>query len=292
MTGITEISIVGPGKVGTAVGVLAARAGLRVAVGGRRRESADAAAEAMGHDARAAGLAEAAAASDLVLLTVSDGAIESVCEELAESFRPGAVVAHCSGVLDSDVLGAAQTKRGCEIGSMHPFQTFPSVQSAVSELPGAWCFCEGTPAAVTALRALGERLGVRVESIRPGAKGLYHAAAVMACNHLTALLDAASAMADAAGIDEQTARAAMGPIVRATVDNVLSAGPAAALTGPVARGDVRAVETHLKALGQCPAELRDFYRAAAIWTIDLARRKGGIDESQARALRDLLAAHE
>jgi len=274
-----DISIVGPGRVGTAIAVLAGRAGLRVAVGARSRDRAEAAAEIIGPAATPCTPAEAAAASDLVLLTVTDAAIETVCTELAESFNSGAVVAHCSGALDSTVLAAAGT-RGCHTGSMHPLQTFPSAEAA-----GTYCFIEGSAEAAGALRELAERIGAKHAEIRPGQKALYHAAATMACNYVTALIDAAAAAAEQAGIDRATALAALGPIVRTTVANVFSMGPEGALTGPIARGECEIVRMHAEALASCPRDLQALYRAAAAWTIGLAERKGTINHAQADALR-------
>lgn len=282
-----DISIVGPGRVGTTLSILACRSGLRVAVGARRPQAARAAARAAGADAHACTPAQAAAASNLVLLTVPDGAIECVCGDLANHFRPGAVVAHCSGALDSGVLGPASA-RGCQVGSIHPLQTFPTVAAAVESFPGTYCFIEGSPAAVEALGGLAERLGGRAQTIAAGRKALYHAAAAMACNHLSALLDAAASLAKAAGVGRETALSALGPIVRATVENVLSMGPASALTGPVARADSECVRRHLASMADCPPDLVGFYRAAARWTVDLALRKGTVTAEQADALRSLL----
>jgi predicted short-subunit dehydrogenase-like oxidoreductase (DUF2520 family) len=283
-----DISVIGPGKVGTALGVLAARSGLRVAVGGRRREAADAAAEIIQAGCRPCTPPEAAAASSLVLLTVSDAAIQTVCEELAEAFGAGAVVAHCSGVLDSGVLAAARRARGCEIGSMHPLQTFPAVATAVATFQGTYCFIEGSSRAMEVLSDLAGRIGGNPQPIPPGKKPLYHAAAVVACNYLTGLLDAASALAEQAGIDRSTALAAMEGIVRATVENVFAMGPAAALTGPIARGEADIVRRHLQSMRSCPDDLQRLYRAVGRWTIDLARRKGTIRDAQGQALRDAL----
>ena len=285
-----DISIVGPGKVGTAIGVLAGRSGLLMAVGARRQPAAEAAAEAIGHGARACTPAEAAAQSDLVLLTVTDSAIEAVCGELAEAFRRGAVVAHCSGALDSSVLASARRARACETGSMHPLQTFPTAEAGAASFEGTYCFVEGTGPAASALQDLARRLGGRPETLPADKKPLYHAAAVMACNYLPALLDAAAQLAEQAGIDRDTALAGLGKIVRATVENVLAAGPAGALTGPVARGEAEIVRRHLQSMQPCPQDLREFYRAAGRWTLDLARRKGTLTDAQADALREILAS--
>ena len=109
-------------------------------------------------------------------------------------------MAHCSGALDSGVLASARA-RGCAVGSMHPLQTFPTVRPRIDALPGAYCFIEGDPPAVAALERLAADVGAHPVPIASAAKPLYHAAAVVACNYLTALLDAAGALCRQAGID-------------------------------------------------------------------------------------------
>jgi len=302
MKGTRDIVILGTGKVGTALGVLAARAGRRVvAVADADAAAARDAAKAIGAaaaEAAAAGAgapsppvlspADAAARGQVVLLTVPDEAIEGLCAELAAqgAFACGAVVAHCSGALGSDVLAVARDS-GCRVGSMHPLQTFPSVEAAVGALPGSWYLCEGDEGAVAELSALAEAIGGRSGRIAPGGKALYHAAAATACNSLAALLDAAVAMAEAAGVGRDEALEAMAPLVRATVENVLAIGPEAALTGPVARGDAATVARHLDALAAAVPGLAELYRALALRTADLARRKGTDPDALARIERIL-----
>ncbi len=121
-------------------------------------------------------------------------------------------------------------------------------------------------------------------------KALYHAAAVMACNYLTGLLDAALNLAANAGIERRTAWQALEPLIRATVDNISALGTETALTGPIARGDHRTVKTHLSVLDRGARELSDLYRVLGSWTVDLAQRKGSIEETAARTLLETLAA--
>ena len=285
------ISIIGCGKVGAAVAQLAHRAGRPpVALADRHAAAARSVAEAIGRPDAACAPAEAAAAGPLVLLAVNDDAIAALCENLAEikAFRPGTIVAHCCGALPGEILAPARDKCGCSIGSMHPLQTFPSVQAAIEKFPGTYCFCEGDDAAVAALQQLARDLGgipVRIDS---DAKVLYHAAAVVACNYLVALLDAATALYARAGIDTGTALAALKPLLAATLENVTELGPAAALTGPIARGDIQTVRRHLDAMRNCPPELQEFYRVAGRWTLQLALRSGELKPGAADAMRRLL----
>jgi predicted short-subunit dehydrogenase-like oxidoreductase (DUF2520 family) len=75
------------------------------------------------------------------------------------------------------------------------------------------------------------------------------------------------------------------PLVRGTLDNVAEIGPEKALTGPVARGDVETLKTHLRAL---PPTIKPLYRALMLETVALAERAGRITTAQAGKLRKAL----
>jgi len=278
--------------VGTAVGALAARAGYRVtAVAGRDRLRTERAASRIGAEVPVLSPREAAGRAELVLLALPDDAIEAACRELVatRAFAPGSLVAHCSGTLSSESLEPARRELGCHVASFHPLQSFPTVEAALASLPGSYCFDEGDEAALEALEELGAAIGARCVRIETQHKVLYHAAAVMACNYLTGLLDAALTLAAAAQIERQTAWRALEPLIRATVENISKLGAEGALTGPIARGDLGTVSAHLTALDECAPELSGLYRALGSWTVDLALRKGSIDETAARALLEALA---
>jgi len=284
------VAIIGPGRVGSALGILAAKAGWPVvAVGARRLDRARAAAEQIGPGVRACAPAEAVASAGLVLLTVTDGAIQD-----AGTLARGTVVVHCCGALSSEVLAAARDRSGCHIASAHPLQTFPTAAAAVERLPGTFFFCEGDQPAMEVIERFIVAIAGRVERISavgPASKMLYHASAVMACNYLVTLIDAALELMGCVGIDRRTALAALGPLVRATVDNVIALGPEQALTGPVSRADGETVGGHLDALaGRCDLHgVSELYRVAGRQTVALALRKGTIDPPAAEALMKLLA---
>ena len=291
MSNPPSIAILGPGKVGTAIGVLAVRAGLNVAaVGGRDPAATARAVAAMNDKPRALTLSEAAAAGELVLLCVSDDAIEAVCSQLADAkaFAGGAIVAHCSGALDSGVLAPARDKCGCAVASFHPLQTFPTARAAIERFAGVYCFCEGDERATGVLVELAPAIGARAVVLPSAGKAMYHAAAVMAGNYLTTLMDAAAEMCQLAGVDRDTALAALGVLAVTTAANTQAMGPADALTGPIARGDAGTVRRHLAALASCPGDLQALYRAAGQRTVALAMRKGTIDNDTAETLRNIL----
>ncbi|MCD4700031.1 MAG: DUF2520 domain-containing protein [Phycisphaerae bacterium] len=285
-----DIVIIGPGVVGRTLAILSARAGWRVTgIGGRDEGKARAAAEAVGPDVRAGKMEEMARLGRLVLLTVSDDAIEPVCRSLAEAgcFSDGAVVAHCCGAIASDVLSSARELCGAAVGSMHPLQTFPDVDAGLAKLPGSYCFCEGDERAVEALEDFARAVGGKPVRMEAKGKLLYHASAVMACNYFTALMDSALAAAGHAGIDRGDALSALEPLVRATMENVFANGPEKALTGPIARGDEKLVSRQFADISSADENLGDLYRALGLWTVDVALRKGTIDENKAKKLREI-----
>ena len=269
------LAIVGPGKVGTALGDALEAAGYCVAA-------------RLGRDAGPADR-HALTGCDVVLLTVRDGQIAEVCSELADeaALREGATVAHCSGALGSDVLAPA-ARLGCRVASIHPLQTFPTVEAARERIGGSWFFCEGHAGALAVLEPLIAAVGGRAVRIDPKAKPLYHAAAVVACNYLAGLIDAALTLAAAAGIEPAVARQALAPLVQATAANVMALGPDAALTGPIARGETSTVRRHLEAMGRLDRDLKRLYRAAGLWTLRPARRQASAPTEQLDAVEWLL----
>jgi predicted short-subunit dehydrogenase-like oxidoreductase (DUF2520 family) len=109
----------------------------------------------------------------------------------------------------------------------------------------------------------------------------------MASNNVTGLIDAAVILMKAAGIDEKTALGALGPLVRASVENALALGAEEALTGPIERGDVETVRRHLGSLAGVPPSAGELYRSAGLHVLEVARRRG-LEESKAREIERAL----
>lgn len=290
MDDFSELVILGPGRVGTALGTLAFQQGYPIAaLGGRDRVRLEAAAQRMGHP-RVGLPEEVAGIGRIVILAVSDDAIESLCRQIAEAdaFAHGAIVAHCSGALDSSVLRSAQERCGCRIASIHPLQTFPTVEAAIARLPGTAWFGEGEEEALAVLERLVMHLGATsFAQLAPGGKAAYHLAAVLASNYLVSLLDASLEAAQKAGLPREQAALALRPLIHATLANVEEIGTEAALTGPIARGDLGTLQRHLAALAGEPA-LQEIYRALGRWTVSLALRKGSLDTDRVAQIDTLL----
>ena len=229
----------------------------------------------------------AAAVGDasIVLIATPDDAVEAAAQSLAEE---GAVqakhaVLHLSGLLDRAALAPLEST-GAALGSFHPLQTISDPRSAPHRLAGAWAGVEGDPRARRAGEEVARMLGMRAVQLQAASKPLYHAAAVIAGNAPAVLAALAERLAQAAGIAPELAASMYLPLIAGAVENLRAAGPAAALTGPVRRGDVDTVRRHLAAL---PAEAIPIYRLLGLEAVALATLQG-LDSGAARALRRLL----
>lgn len=235
-----DARVVGPGRAGGALAQALTDAGWRVD-GPLGRE----------HD-------PATATSDvrIVLLAVPDGAVADV----AASLHPGhAVVAHVAGSLGLDVLAPH-----ARVGSVHPLVSLPDAELGARRLRGAWFATAGDPVLAEVVDALGGR-SVAVDDAD---RTTYHAAAAVAANHVVALLGQVERLARSIDVPLE----AYLDLARGALDNVAEVGPAAALTGPVARGDRVTVVRHLEAL---PDDERATYAVLTEAAERLARGRPG-----------------
>jgi predicted short-subunit dehydrogenase-like oxidoreductase (DUF2520 family) len=240
---IDRVAVVGGGRVGLTLARALIRSGPAVAVLGRHAEALPEPLEP------ATPVWEPAiAAADLILIAVPDDAIGDVALKLARGGAVGAahVVLHTSGIHDRTVLAALYSSHAA-LGSWHPLQTFARPLGEPESLAGSPVAIEGDERALATGRELGALLHLRpIVEVAADAKALYHAAAVFASNYLVVLADMATRLArHAAGAPVPDTLFL--PLMRRTLAH-LAAGPGAALTGPITRGDAGTVALHLAAL--------------------------------------------
>lgn len=201
------------------------------------------------------GRGETGAGAAIVLLCVPDREIAAA----AAAIEHGPLVGHVSASAPLDLLAPH------ERFSLHPLL---SVVGPGASFHGAYCAIDGsTPAAIDAARALAGRLGMQVKLVPAAQRALYHAAASAASNFLITVEGMAERLAKLVGLE----RAALVPLVRATVENWARQGARAALTGPIARGDLVTAARQRDAVAEAAPDLLPIWDALASETRELAR---------------------
>jgi predicted short-subunit dehydrogenase-like oxidoreductase (DUF2520 family) len=273
--GVRTVALIGPGRAGTTIALGLLEQGWTVtAVAGRAPDAASTSAAAAILSSRAALVSDVARGASLVIVATPDRAIEQAITTAEPSIEPGALVIHLAGSRGLDVYGPLlKARTGVRVGALHPLQSFPSTTVGLERLRGSWAAVAGDPE----VSAIAHMLGMRSFEIKDSDRVRYHTAAVVASNHIVALLGQVDRLAASCDVPFE----AFGPLVLASVHNAFSLGPAEALTGPIARGDLATVEEHLRELD--PAE-RDAYRALAR---EAARLTGRRDTGLDRLLDDL-----
>jgi predicted short-subunit dehydrogenase-like oxidoreductase (DUF2520 family) len=102
-----------------------------------------------------------------------------------------------------------------------------------------------------------------VITLRDDQRTIYHAAAVVASNHLVALMAQVKALAESIGLSLEDFM----PLAEQTLHDVARFGPEAALTGPASRGDMATIDAHLAAI---PESERSTYVALANAAFELS----------------------
>lgn len=225
--------------------------------------------------------------ADILFITTTDDAIAAVAERVGETSDAEnlSAVFHTSGATPTSVLSSLK-KRGVDFASIHPVMSFSGELDDADRLHGCkFCVESGTDAGVEVAAQLCERLGGEVVRLSGDAKVPHHLACVLASNFAILLMDKARRVHEKAGVSREASLTMLGRLVRASIANTESLGPAAALTGPFSRGDVETVASHVRWLRENMPELLDIYTTLGRKTAELALRAGRISPEQAAGLK-------
>jgi predicted short-subunit dehydrogenase-like oxidoreductase (DUF2520 family) len=259
--GRPRIGFVGAGRVGMGLAIALSRIAWPVsAVASRDPERRAAFRRAVPSAVELVDAASVVDAADVIFVTVPDDAIPAVVASIR--LYSGQGIVHTSGALSADVLAPALAA-GSASASFHPLVAFADPARAAGDLPGATVAIEGESSLVALLVSVAEALGAQPVRLPPGGKAAYHAAAVLAAGGFVGLLDVIAELARGAGLDR-------------------------ALTGPIVRGDVGTLRSHLEAIDRLAPSVRELYVAAARREIAIAERRGEPDGARRDALEAVL----
>lgn len=244
---------IGAGKVGFTLGKYLAMHGIEISgYYSRSPASAKEAAEFTQSNYYAS-LEEITKDSDTLFLTVPDGTISEIWDDMRNLPIKNKNICHCSGSIPSTVFFDAEN-RGAYRYSIHPLYAISSKATSYLDLGKACFTIEGSDAHLAELKALFSEMGNTVVAISPDSKTLYHAAAVMVSNQIVALADMGTALLVKCGFSEAAAAEALSPLLLGNAQAVAEKGAVNALTGPIERGDAQTVSKHLQEIRKFAAE--------------------------------------
>ena len=283
------VTIVGAGRVGGALAIALSKFGYRVTTLVVRDTRIPAQVrELLPRDAAVIESTDfRAIESEVLFVTTRDSQIESVANWLGtlETTSRERFAFHASGALSSEILGPLQSV-GWRTASVHPLISIAEPVDGSEELEGAFFGIEGEASDEAA--ELVKAIGGRPFTLDTETKPLYHAAAVVACGHLAALVEISQRMLGACGLAEDEAREVLFPLVLSTVRNLEGRDPAEVLTGPFARADVETIKGHLNKIERLADEdIEKVYRVLGGISTEMAERAGG-DKDKLMDIRKMI----
>lgn len=285
MTPAVKVAILGPGRVGTALALALPPDRYEVVAVAGRGDDAVARFVARFPAARPLPASSAARAASLVIVAVQDDVLAGLVREVARSdgVAGGSRWVHVAGGRGLDVLRPVRLA-GAAIAACHPAQTFPDPDRGRAALPGtAWAVTAAESDLPWARTFVGDLGGVAVE-VPERSRRLYHTALTVGSNATVSVVALARELLFGAGIADP--EPFLRPLVLASASNAVEHG-AAALTGPVRRGDAEVVAGQLDELATVLPEAVEAYVAFARLALRHARR-GGLDAGRAEAVAVVL----
>lgn len=214
-------------------------------------------------------LRQVVSASDVIMITTPDSMIGEIWNQIkdrSQGLLQGKTFCHMSGSLSSELFQERQ-KFGAYGCSLHPMQ---AISSKKTDLSGAFFTAEGDQEAVSLMKALLTEKGNPVAVMEPANKKRYHMAASTASNLMAGLAQMAIDSLVECGFHQDMALRVLAPLMRGNMENICEKGVAAALTGPVERGDWETVRSHL---AQLEGEKREIYRLLSRQLVEVAQKK-------------------
>ncbi|MCD6527689.1 MAG: DUF2520 domain-containing protein [Desulfuromonas sp.] len=292
-----RVALIGPGRLGQAVGALLRQQGYPIsAIVGRDPDKTRLAAEFIGAEFMATTDLRRCAAAEIILVTVADDQLQPVARQLAAALPPQEhfTLIHFSGHHAAEILRPPQSQPTPQwnLLSIHPLQTFATARQGLSSLNGCYCSVEGATALQPLAYQLVKDFGATPFTISAEHKSLYHAAACMVSNFVTTLFHDASTLMAHCMDDQALAGEILKPLLQTATQNTLQLGPEQALTGPIVRGDAATITDHLEQLTQHQPQLVAVYRQLGLRTVELARSSQRLDKQDAETIARLLTADD
>jgi predicted short-subunit dehydrogenase-like oxidoreductase (DUF2520 family) len=192
-----------------------------------------------------------------------------------------------SGAGGLDLLKPAK-KAGAAVASIHPLQSFSSIDQAIKNIPGSYFGITADKKAQLPSKNIIRDLGGIPLFISSDQKPLYHAAACFASNYLVSLMNTVESIYQAIGLNEKDAKKAYLPLVYGSLKNIENSGSISSLTGPIARGDFGTIKKHISAINKNLPQYSSLYSSLGLITVKVAQQKGTLNTRQAKTMNAIL----
>ncbi len=287
-----SVSIIGCGKVGSALAIELSSKGYHIAhLCSRDIRKSEALSNLIPSSTYSSGIErEAIESADIILICIPDQSITDAARNIASLnvSLSGKIFLHTSGSETSAVLTETGASREF-CASMHPIQTFMTEsRENLNLLSGIYFGIEGGSEAVNVSQLMVENLGSKFLMIPEDRKQLYHTACVVSSNFLVTLFNVAAEFSASVGIDKSDMFNVFKPIIERTIANVSDNGLTQSLTGPFERNDVKTISNHLNSISDELPSLIPFYTLLGMETVKVAFRKESLNMKNVLSILDLL----
>lgn len=289
------VGVIGAGKVGAVLGAALRSAGHTVTGVHAVSEASKTRAEALLPDVPVLEIPEILRRSEMVLFAVPDDVLGELVDGLVQAghVQAGHLLVHTSGRYGVGVMTSVRAVGAIPL-AIHPAMTFTGLSLDLDRLKDCVFGVTADPVVLPVAQALAVEMGGEPVVIKEADRPAYHLALSHGSNHLVTLTAQSAQLLAEIGVTD-TERL-LRPLLSASLENALSNGDAA-LTGPVARGDVETVRGHRETLEQMveegmPADILHAWEAMARATADRAEDRGALRPDVAARIRAVLDGAE
>jgi predicted short-subunit dehydrogenase-like oxidoreductase (DUF2520 family) len=284
-------TIIGAGKIAYSLVPALIKAGYSIPVIiSRKIESAKKLAVKFGVSKYSDNMEEIDSGGGIVFLCIPDNQIKITAKKISELklHFTKYIFVHLSGALDISTLDALKKKKGLT-ASLHIMQTFPTKR----QVPINGCYAAVETKSKTAreiLFDLANDISLKPFKLNSDAKTFYHLAGVFASNFLVGNLYEAKLAFERTGNKQIDFLEMISPIVYSTLANIKKTGVVNALSGPVERGDIQTVKTHLTVLKKDAARTKNNsmlinYIAQSLILLEVVEKKHGNISEEMRKMK-------
>ncbi len=187
--------------------------------------------------------------SNVILLTVQDNQIKKITEQLAKYKInwEGRTVIHFSGTFPSSSLLPLKNL-GALTASLHPIYSFSLNPCENRKIEEIWFSLEGEFITLDHIKNIFQTTKMQVISVNEHEKQVIHLACVFYANFFTALARISTGILNKTNIPENKGLEILQPLIESTSHHIRTQGISKGLTGPIKRGDIDTIKSHLALL--------------------------------------------